>query len=95
MPIVSGPFLTDSNGEHQQVKKGVIPNQTRADEIATQVFNAAKKEQSTGNGTGAGGATTSKSSFFRRRREKSRLRSKSLGKVCVLCGGVFEFHAVL
>ena len=30
----------------EQVQKGVIPNKSRAEEIATQQFNAAKKEQS-------------------------------------------------
>uniref|UniRef100_A0A0K2TUQ5 Guanylate kinase-like domain-containing protein n=2 Tax=Lepeophtheirus salmonis TaxID=72036 RepID=A0A0K2TUQ5_LEPSM len=68
--------LSRSSSSDQQVIKGVIPNKGRAEEIATQQFNAAKKEQNQseqakGNGGG---------SFFRRKREKSHRRSKSLGK---------------
>ena len=53
-----------------------LPDQQQAEEIATQQFNAAKKEQNTmeqSRGT----------SFFRRKRDKSahHRRSKSLGKV--------------
>ncbi|XP_071746238.1 tight junction protein ZO-3 isoform X12 [Lepeophtheirus salmonis] len=73
-PFMSG--LSRSSSSDQQVIKGVIPNKGRAEEIATQQFNAAKKEQNQseqakGNGGG---------SFFRRKREKSHRRSKSLGK---------------
>ena len=70
------PFLSGLGRAAEQVQKGVIPNKARAEEIATQQFNAAKKEQNTmeqSRGT----------SFFRRKRDKSahHRRSKSLGKV--------------
>ena len=70
------PFLSGLGRAAEQVQKGVIPNKARAEEIATQQFNAAKKEQNTmeqSKGT----------SFFRRKRDKSvhHRRSKSLGKV--------------
>ena len=72
------PFLSGLGRAAEQVQKGVIPNKARAEEIATQQFNAAKKEQNTmeqSRGT----------SFFRRKRDKSahHRRSKSLGKVIV------------
>ena len=57
----------------EQVQKGVIPNKSRAEEIATQQFNAAKKEQSV--------CENNKSSFFKRRKAQNHRRSKSLGKV--------------
>ena len=70
-----------------QVKKGIIPNRTRAEEIAAKKMSEAKGSLGSGGGgtgtgveSGAGGGGGSKS-FFRRRREKSRARSKSLGKV--------------
>ena len=71
-----------------EIKKGVIPNKARAEELATLQFNAAKQsgtEAAAGGGGagGGGGNNKSSSSFFRRRREKSRARSKSLGKVRV------------
>ena len=60
----------------EQVTKGVIPNKARGEEIATRQFNAAKKEQNASN------SEHTKTGFFRRKRgEKSRARSKSLGKV--------------
>merc|ERR1719192_119005 len=40
------PFLSGLGRAAEQVQKGVIPNKSRAEEIATQQFNAAKKEQS-------------------------------------------------
>ena len=51
----------------------MIPNKSRAEEIATQQFNAAKKEQSV--------SENNKSSFFKRRKAQNHRRSKSLGKV--------------
>ena len=36
------PF-TANNTNAEQIKKGVIPNKARAEEIATRQFNAAKK----------------------------------------------------
>ena len=72
---LSDPFLSGIGRAAEQVKKGVIPNKARAEEIATQQFNAAKKEQNTNE------ASQSKGSFFKRKREKSHRRSKSLGKV--------------
>ena len=36
------PF-TANNANAEQIKKGVIPNKARAEEIATRQFNAAKK----------------------------------------------------
>ena len=67
---LTDPFLGNTS---DQVQKGVIPNKARAEEIATKQFNAIKKEQIS--------AENTKTSFFKRRREKSRARSKSLGKV--------------
>ena len=40
------PFLSGLGRAAEQVQKGVIPNKSRAEEIATKQFNAAKKEQS-------------------------------------------------
>merc|ERR1719300_1636495 len=66
------PFLSGLGRAAEQVQKGVIPNKSRAEEIATQQFNAAKKkEQSV--------SENNKSSFFKRRAQNHR-RSKSLGK---------------
>jgi hypothetical protein len=45
----------------------------RAEEIATQQFNAAKKEQTV--------VEQNKGSFFKRKRLQNHRRSKSLGKV--------------
>ena len=67
------PFLSGLGRAAEQVQKGVIPNKSRAEEIATQQFNAAKKEQSV--------TESSKSSFFKRRKAQNHRRSKSLGKV--------------
>uniref|UniRef100_A0A6P7GE89 Tight junction protein ZO-1 n=1 Tax=Diabrotica virgifera virgifera TaxID=50390 RepID=A0A6P7GE89_DIAVI len=55
---------------NQEVQKGIIPNKSRAEELATAQFNATKKEMS---------ANESRGSFFKRRRSSNR-RSKSLGK---------------
>ncbi|KAL1497924.1 hypothetical protein ABEB36_008804 [Hypothenemus hampei] len=55
---------------NQEVQKGIIPNKSRAEELATAQFNATKKEMS---------ANESRGSFFKRRRSTNR-RSKSLGK---------------
>ncbi|XP_044758711.1 tight junction protein ZO-1 isoform X3 [Coccinella septempunctata] len=55
---------------NQEVQKGIIPNKSRAEELATAQFNATKKEMST---------NESRGSFFKRRRSSNR-RSKSLGK---------------
>ena len=69
------PFLSGLGRAAEQVQKGVIPNKARAEELATQQFNQAKKEQNsmeTGNGKS--------SSFFKRKKAHHR-RSKSLGKV--------------
>merc|ERR1719474_2650615 len=66
------PFLSGLGRAAEQVQKGVIPNKSRAEEIATQQFNAAKKEQSV--------SENSKSSFFKRRKAQNHRRSKSLGK---------------
>ena len=57
---------------NKEVQKGIIPNKSRAEELATAQFNATKKEMST---------TESKGIFFRRKRSTNRRRSKSLGKV--------------
>lgn len=57
---------------NQEVQKGIIPNKSRAEELATAQFNATKKELT---------ASESRGSFFRRRRGSHR-RSKSLGRVC-------------
>ena len=67
------PFLSGLGRAAEQVQKGVIPNKSRAEEIATQQFNAAKKEQSV--------SENNKSSFFKRRKAANHRRSKSLGKV--------------
>merc|ERR1719458_2187061 len=66
------PFLSGQGRAAEQVQKGVIPNKSRAEEIATQQFNAAKKEQNVNE--------NSKSSFFKRRKAQNHRRSKSLGK---------------
>lgn len=58
---------------HQEVQRGVIPNKSRAEELATAQFNATKKEMN--NST----AESSRTSFFRRRRPTHR-RSKSLSR---------------
>ena len=70
---IPDPFLSGLGRAAEQVQKGVIPNKSRAEEIATQQFNAAKKEQSV--------SENSKSSFFKRRKAQNHRRSKSLGKV--------------
>ena len=72
---IADPFLSGLGRAAEQVQKGVIPNQSKAEVIATQQFNLAKKEQNN--------AEQSRStSFFRRRKDKSghHRRSKSLGK---------------
>ena len=53
---IPDPFLSGLGRAAEQVQKGVIPNKSRAEEIATQQFNAAKKEQSV--------SENSKSSFL-------------------------------
>lgn len=55
---------------HQEMQRGVIPNKSRAEELATAQFNATKKEMN---------ATESRGNFFRRRRSTHR-RSKSLSR---------------
>lgn len=55
---------------HQEMQRGVIPNKSRAEELATAQFNATKKEMS---------ASESRTSFFRRKRSNHR-RSKSLSR---------------
>lgn len=55
---------------HQEMQKGVIPNKSRAEELATAQFNASKKEMN---------ASESRGSFFRRKRSAHR-RSKSLNR---------------
>ncbi|XP_071051834.1 tight junction protein ZO-1 isoform X3 [Onthophagus taurus] len=55
---------------NQEIQKGIVPNKSRAEELATAQFNATKKEMS---------ANESRGNFFRRRRSSNR-RSKSLGK---------------
>lgn len=55
---------------HQEMQKGVIPNKSRAEELATAQFNASKKEMN---------STESRGSFFRRKRSAHR-RSKSLNR---------------
>lgn len=70
---IPDPFLSGLGRAAEQVQKGVIPNKSRAEEIATAQFNAAKKEQSV--------SENSKSSFFKRRKAQNHRRSKSLGKV--------------
>ena len=69
------PFLSGLGRAAEQIQKGVIPNKARAEEIATQQFNLAKKEQNIAEQSRG-------SSFFRRRKDKSghHRRSKSLGK---------------
>ena len=56
---------------NQEVQKGIIPNKSKADELAAAQLSASKKELN---------ATESRGSFFRRRRNNHR-RSKSLSKV--------------
>ena len=73
--MLADPFLSGRGRAAEQVQKGVIPNKSRAEEIATQQFNAAKKEQNVNE--------NSKSSFFKRRKAQNHRRSKSLGKVGV------------
>lgn len=55
---------------HQEIQRGVIPNKSRAEELATAQFNATKKEMN---------SSESRTSFFRRRRPTHR-RSKSLSR---------------
>ncbi|GAB0090724.1 tight junction protein ZO-1 [Sergentomyia squamirostris] len=55
---------------HQEMQRGVIPNKSRAEELATAQFNASKKEMN---------AAESRGSFFKRRRSTHR-RSKSLSR---------------
>uniref|UniRef100_A0A1I8NW97 Tight junction protein ZO-1 n=1 Tax=Stomoxys calcitrans TaxID=35570 RepID=A0A1I8NW97_STOCA len=55
---------------HQEMQRGVIPNKSRAEELATAQFNATKKEMN---------ASESRGNFFRRRRSTHR-RSKSLSR---------------
>lgn len=54
----------------QEIQRGVIPNKSRAEELATAQFNATKKEMN---------SSESRTSFFRRRRPTHR-RSKSLSR---------------
>lgn len=54
----------------QEMQRGVIPNKSRAEELATAQFNATKKELN---------SSESRTSFFRRKRSNHR-RSKSLSK---------------
>lgn len=56
---------------HQEMQRGVIPNKSRAEELATAQFNANKKEMN---------ASESRTSFFRRRRSSTHRRSKSLSR---------------
>lgn len=56
---------------HQEMQRGVIPNKSRAEELATAQFNATKKEMN---------ASESRTSFFRRRRSSNHRRSKSLSR---------------
>ncbi|XP_054747083.1 tight junction protein ZO-1 isoform X2 [Anastrepha obliqua] len=55
---------------HQEMQRGVIPNKSRAEELATAQFNANKKEMN---------SNESRGNFFRRRRSTHR-RSKSLSR---------------
>ncbi|XP_049304721.1 uncharacterized protein LOC105232047 isoform X2 [Bactrocera dorsalis] len=55
---------------HQEMQRGVIPNKSRAEELATAQFNANKKEMN---------SNESRGNFFRRRRSTQR-RSKSLSR---------------
>ena len=43
--LLSDPFVSGLGRAAEQVQKGVIPNKARGEELATQQFNAAKKEQ--------------------------------------------------
>uniref|UniRef100_A0A1B0DIZ9 Guanylate kinase-like domain-containing protein n=1 Tax=Phlebotomus papatasi TaxID=29031 RepID=A0A1B0DIZ9_PHLPP len=66
---------TPSKGEMSfragdEMQRGVIPNKSRAEELATAQFNASKKEMN---------ASESRGSFFKRRRSTHR-RSKSLSR---------------
>ena len=72
--LFSDPFLSGLGRAAEQIQKGVIPNKARAEEIATQQFNLAKKEQNIAEQSRG-------TSFFRRRKDKSghHRRSKSLG----------------
>lgn len=54
---------------HQEMQKGVIPNKSRAEELATAEFNAKKKEFN---------LSESRGNFFKRRR--THFRSKSLSR---------------
>ena len=74
--LLIDPFLSGLGRAAEQVQKGIIPNQTRAEVIATQQFNLAKKEQNSAEQKGS-------SSFFRRRKDKNghHRRSKSLVKI--------------
>ncbi|XP_017058233.2 tight junction protein ZO-2 isoform X15 [Drosophila ficusphila] len=56
---------------HQEMQRGVIPNKSRAEELATAQFNATKKEMN---------ANESRGNFFRRRRSSTHRRSKSLSR---------------
>ncbi|GFG33860.1 hypothetical protein Cfor_12812, partial [Coptotermes formosanus] len=68
---VVGSWQVYRIGENnQEVQKGIIPNKSRAEELATAQFNATKKELT---------ASESRGSFFRRRRGSHR-RSKSLSR---------------
>ena len=70
----------------EQIQKGVIPNKARAEEIATQQFNLAKKEQNIAEQSRG-------TSFFRRRKDKSghHRRSKSLG---IFFKDLYSFHKI-
>ena len=71
----------------EQIQKGVIPNKARAEEIATQQFNLAKKEQNIAEQSRG-------TSFFRRRKDKSghHRRSKSLGIFFLSRILMIQFH---
>lgn len=71
---VNGWFI-GAGRNNQEVQKGIIPNKSRAEELATAQFNATKKELT---------ASESRGSFFRRRRGSHR-RSKSLSRVSKNC----------
>ena len=75
MLVLIDPFLSGLGRAAEQIQKGVIPNKSRAEEVATQQFNLAKKEQNIAEQSRG-------TSFFRRRKDKSghHRRSKSLGK---------------
>ena len=68
-------WLIGVGRNNQEVQKGIIPNKSRAEELATAQFNATKKELT---------ASESRGSFFRRRRGSHR-RSKSLSRVSKNC----------